>query len=337
MRSNFTHKLVTNASNSATIQTGPQFIGSGSIAKKLVANHMDVQCLRTNGLLRYREWVELDQRVVRIARERLIIFDDLVSLGLTTNLGGLGVTISQYETESDLTPATVSMEADVSSQNDNLDYELNSVPVPIISKDFKLGIRQLEASRRLGSNIDLSTADVATYKVSEAAEDLIIQGYPRKIGGYRIYGLVNHPNRITVDSAGPWTTIDNIYTTVLNMLAALEAKQQFGPYRLYIAAGLAIHLYNVYPDGSGQTVFQRLQNIPTISAVKVADRLPAGTVVLVRTSSDTIDLATAQPIIPVEWDANGGLVSYFKIMMAFAPRLKPDSNGKLGVAVSTGN
>lgn len=310
---------------------------TGNVVQKLIANNMRMEVLRTNSVLQKDEWIELDQRVVKIAEERLTLTADLISGGLTYNLGGIGTTISQWQVESDMTDAVVSMEADSDGRKDLLDYDLAQVPIPIIHKDFTLGLRQIEASRRMGSNIDMTNSDAAARRVAVGMEDLVIKGYANKFAGQTIYGVTTHPNRITGTAPGTWAaSIDNIYTTILNMISAADAAHRYGPFNLYVASGLGLHLYKYYTDGSGQTVQQRLENISIINAVKVNDRLPAGNVVLVQMSTDTIDLAVGQPLMPVEWNDKGGLVTNFKILTAMAPRIKPDANLELGIVHYTG-
>lgn len=304
---------------------------SGSVAQRLMQNGMNFEALRTNAILQYDEWKDLDERVIKIAEERLVLTADLIAAGLTYDLGGIGTTISQWQVETDMTEATVSMEPDSEDNRDLVDFQMEQVPIPIIHKDFKLGIRQIEASRRMGSNIDLTNADAAARKVGQGMEDLVINGYGNTIGGSRIYGVVNHPARITGVAPGPWTTIDNIYTTILNMVAAADAAHRYGPFNLYIPAGMGMYLYNFYTDGSGQTVEQRLNQITPIQAVRVDDRLPANNLVLVQMTSDTIDLAVAQQLMPVEWEEKGGMVINHKVLAAMAPRIKPDSNKELGI------
>lgn len=322
-------------SNAETILSGSGL--SGSVVQKLIANNMKMSCLRTNAILQKDEWVELDKRIVKIAEERLVIAADLIAAGLTYNLGGIGTTVSQWQIESDMTDATISMEADSVGNKDLVDYQMAQVPIPIIHKDFQLGLRQIEASRRMGSNIDMTNSDAAARRVAVGMEDLIIKGYASKIAGQQIYGITTHPARITGTATGAWATdIDNIYDTVINMLAAADAAHRYGPFNLYVASGLGMHLYKYYTDGSGQTVEQRLRNISPINDIKVSDRLPAGNLALVQMTSDTIDLAIGQPLMPVEWQDKGGLVSNFKILTAMAPRIKPDAASKLGIVHYTG-
>jgi len=303
----------------------------GSMAQKLLANNMNMQVLRTNAILQKEEWEDLDKRIIKIAEERLVLTQDLISAGLTYDLGGIGTTISQWQVESDMTDAVVSMEPDSEGNRDLVDYDVAQVPIPIIHKDFKLGIRQLEASRRMGSNIDMTNSDAASRRVAVGMEDLVIRGYANNFAGQTIWGVTTHPNRITGVAPGPWSNIDNIYETVLRMVAAADAVHRYGPFNLYIPSGLGMALYQFYNDGSGQTVEQRLNQITPIQAVRVNDRLPANNLVLVQMTSDTIDLAVAQPLMPVEWDTKGGLVTNYKILTAMAPRIKPDANSELGI------
>lgn len=308
-------------------------LGNGSVAQRLLANNMDMGILRSNAVLLEREWIDLDTRIVKIAQERLTVVQDLIDGGFTYDLGGIGTTISQWQTESDMTPATVSMEPDSQDNRDLLDYELAQVPIPIIHKDFKLGIRQIEASRRMGSNIDMTNADAAARRVAIGMEDLVIRGYGNAFGGNPIYGYTTHPNRITGTAPGPWSpaTLENVYATVLAMLTAADKAGFFGPFNLYIPSGIGMVLYTYYTDGSGQTVEMRLQNIGLINKIAVADRLPANQLVMVQMDTSVVDLAVAQPLMPVEWDDQGGLVTNYKVLTAMAPRLKANQNGGLGI------
>ena len=304
---------------------------NSTMVQKLLSSGMDLSVLRTNAVLQKEEWVDLDKRVIRIAEERLVLTQDLIAAGLTYNLGGIGTTISQWQVESDMTDAVVSMEPDSEGNRDLVDYDIDQVPIPIIHKDFRIGLRQLEASRRMGSSIDTTNADAAARRVAIGMEDLVVRGYASKFAGQSIYGVTTHPNRITGTAPGPWTNIDNVYETILKMVEAADAAHRYGPFNLYIPSGLGMVLYRFYDDGSGQTVEQRLQQITPINAVRVNDRLPADQLVLIQMASDTIDLAVAQPLMPVEWDDKGGLVTNYKVLTAMAPRLKPDANGILGV------
>ena len=77
-------------------------------AQKLIANNMDVSALRTNAVLRKDEWEQLDAALISVARERLTAAADLMDRGLVYNVpNGMGTTIVQHETVSEMTEAQV--------------------------------------------------------------------------------------------------------------------------------------------------------------------------------------------------------------------------------------
>ena len=120
-----------------------------------------------NALLRRYEWEEIDAAVVDVARTTLVAAADFQRLGLIRPLGGLGTTVSVYEQLGDMTDAEVSMEGITRSQQDQPDYTPQSVPVPIIHKDFSFTARHLAASRRLGDSIDTTAAQTAARRVRD--------------------------------------------------------------------------------------------------------------------------------------------------------------------------
>lgn len=309
-----------------------------SITNRLVANNMDVKkALRTNGLLRKQEWEELDLALVDVARQRLQLVSDLRSMGLTLRLGGLGTLVSQYEQLGDMSAANVDMSGVTPGQEDAPDFTLVSIPVPITHKDFRVNIRKLEASRRLGDAIDVTQVQTAGRRVADALESMVLSGISGKLDGNALYGYTNHPSRNTGTAVGSFGTIANIFTTISNMVSAAEADNYFGPYILYVATAQYGQMRAVYTDGSGQSAIVRvLQNIPSIKQIKPVDQMTAGEVLLVQMTKDVVDLAIAQDIVTVQWDEMGGMVEKFKVMGCMVPRIKSDSGGRSGIVHYTG-
>lgn len=334
--------------NNASIQSIHSF--QSSLPAALMASELDVRVLRrfsgqnlgngnivTNALLRKDEWKSLDERLVQVARQRLTGIADLRNAGLVQNLGGLGTLLSEYERMSDMNAAEVNMSGVTPASDDTVDFDLVSVPVPIIHKDFSLNIRRLLASRRLGDALDTTQVAVATRKVADQLESILFNGVSMTVGGNSIYGYTTHPNRNTGSAAGDFGTITNIFTTVNAMVAAAEADNYFGPYVLYVAKAQYAEMRAVYTDGSGQTAMQRcIDAIPALTAIKPADVLAAGSLVLVTMLPDVIDLAVAQDLTVVEWDNYGGMQTNFKVMTAQVPRIKADKEGRSGIVHYTG-
>lgn len=293
--------------------------------------------LRTNALLHKDEWEELDRRVVEISANVLNGVADLRAMGLVQPLGGLGVLVSQYEQVSDMTSANVNMAAQADDEEDRVEFPLIGVPVPIISKGFRIDIRSLSGSRAAGSGLDTTHVDTATRKVAEMQEQMLFQGYPLVQRGGTIYGYSNHPSVNVVTGGADWGTATNILPNVLAMVSALVNDNFYGPYRLYLHPDQYMQTFALNA-ATAVPIIRTLEQIPGLGpgAIRPTNYLPAGTGVLVNMSRDVVDLAIGQETAPVQWDEKGGLMSHWKVLCALVPRVKVDASGRSGVAKMAG-
>lgn len=295
---------------------------------------------QTNDLLRKDEWKQLDAAMVEIAAVRLRPLEVLRQRGLVKQLDGLGVLLSQWEQLSDLTDAEVNMSGVTRTQEDTGDVTLNSIPVPIISKDFRIGLRHLLASRRGpngaggGEGIDVTQVRQATRKVSEKMVDMLFNGITGKLDGNSLLGLTNATNVNTV-SGGDWGTVANVYDNVISAITALQGDRMFGPYGMFVSNTQYLQMLT-YISNVNQTALMRVMSIPGIQFVEPADQLTDGTAVIFQLTADVIDVAFAMDMAVVQWDENGGLTEQFKIMAAYAPRPKSDYDGRSGIAYISG-
>jgi uncharacterized linocin/CFP29 family protein len=322
-------------SNDVQLSTMDAYLNAGgAIApEKSKRPHLGVH---QNALLRKDEWLEIDTAVLDTVKTGLVGIDDLRSAGLVKQLGGLGTLLSAYEQLGDMNAADVSMDADVPGREDAVEFDAQYVPIPIIHKDFRISQRRLEASRRLGESIDTTQARAATRVVREKIEDMLFNGHSKKLGGYQIYGYTNAPYRIT-DTGYDFSTVGNGYKTIVKALEAMANKGFQGPFMVYVASaqyGELLNLMNTYQDKNELTVIK--QGIPELIDVKRSFNLPNGQMVMVQMSAETVDLAVAQDITPVQWDEMAGALTRFRIMAALAPRIKFDANHACGVLHYTG-
>lgn len=310
-------------------------------AKTGEAKIMTPRGLTVNSLLRKLEWEELDAAVVSAAKTRLTALDMLRRRGLTARLGGLGTLVSQWNVSSAVTAATVNLTGQGKGENDLPEYLLKGVPVPVIFKEFSIGARHLDASRRLGDSIDVTAGAEAGRVVAEMIESLIIDGSTSiSLNGDSIAGLTSHASRNTDTAAnyggGDWGTISNVTPTVAGMIAAANGDGFYGPF------GILVHptQYNqaalsFYTDGSGQTALQRVQMLANIAEVQMCATLAAGEVVLFEMSRNVVDWAEALALQTLEWASGDGMTSHFKVMAVGTPRVKADYDGKSGVVHAT--
>lgn len=288
--------------------------------------------------LRYDEWKDIDRAVIAVASERLVAVGDLISKGLTRNLGSIGQTISQWDRSSDMTPAKITMDGGNLAENDTVNFTTSGVPVPVVSKPFQLNMRRLAASRTFGESIDTIQAEIAARVVGEATEDMLLNGVSTiALEGYVIYGYTNHPDRNTVDLTKVWTdgtkTGPEILADVQGMLAAARADLHFGPFSLYIPGEYEGKLDDDYDPGSGdtRTIRERLMMLNGISEIRVLDRLANNNVLLIEMKKEVVDLAVGQDVATLHWQANGGLQEHFNVMAIWAPRVKSDYDGRSGI------
>ena len=167
---------------------------SGDVASTLMANNFDPHVLRpyigndgknyvtvNNGSksivtnapasLRKDEWIALDDVVLKAAQQRLNAVADLRAAGLQYNIpNGMGKTVLQYQNQSDISAASVSMDGLNQSDSDRPEYDLINLPLPIIHKDFRFSAREVLASRNGNSPLDTTVAELAARKVAEEAE-----------------------------------------------------------------------------------------------------------------------------------------------------------------------
>lgn len=348
--SNLIHNVFVTNERSVAIEEGPTEITTlqkivdnvgGRVARMLINSGGALASLRTNDVLRKDQWKELDQAMVDIARVRLTATSKMRELGLVKRLsGGLGAVISQYETISDMTPAEVSMSGVVRTAEDIPNFNLVSVPIPVISKDFRINIRHLMASRRApagaaaGESIDTTTIRVATRKVAERFEEIFFNGYSGKLDGNSIYGLTTHP-QINLLSGSDWGTAGQCFTDILSAIGVLHGDRMYGPYGLFVAPTQFIQT-QTYISNVSENGLTRIGKIPNLQFVQAADQLADGTAVLFQLTADVIDIAMGEDMTVVQWDEKGGLELDFKVMMAGAPRPKADAENRSGIVLISG-
>lgn len=304
--------------------------GAGRYGKQPVTN--------ATALLRYDEWKDVDQSVITAAAARLVGIADLRSRGLEYNLGSIGVTISLWQTQGELTEADISMDTLTRGEKDRPEYNQQSVPVPIVHKDFGFSLRTLEASRRNGTGLDVTTAELAGRTVAETSEKMLFLGANVRVEGSTIYGYLTHPARVTVDMTTPWssptTTGKDIQNEFSEALAALRENKKYGPYVVYVSPNLETKLDDDYNPGTSdtRTVRGRLLENNRVESIQVADFVPDNNVVIVQLTRDVVDLAIGMDLSTVQWQLMGGMGEEFRTMAVWVQRIKADANNPTGIA-----
>ena len=336
---------------------------AGASGKRLLANGMDPKVLKPyfgqdgqvyvtmmqggkavavpaphlNATLRKDEWKEMDDALIQIAQERLVGVQDLYSRNLVYRVGnGLGKTLLEYEDISGLTGAEITMDAVTPTQKDRPTYDLKSLPLPIVHKDFSYNIRALAASRTTGDPLDTTTVQLATREVIEKVESILFIGASSyAYGGGTIYGYMDQPQRNTVTLSTNWDASAKTGAQILDdcksmKQASIDAKH-YGPWILYVPTAYETVLADDFKAESDKTIRQRILEIQGINEVKVVDKLTANNVLLVQMTSDVVRMVEGMGITTVEWEEGGGFTTNFKVMTIMVPQIRADQDGNSGV------
>ena len=343
---------------------------SGDVASKLLQCGFDVRSLRPfvgkdkrsyvtvnqNGILkavpmqnatatlRKDDWKILDDAIVKVSKPRLKAVGDLRAAGLTFTIpNGMGKTVLETETMSDIGPASVSMDGLRENANDRPVFELSNLPMPIIHKDFQFSARQIMASRNGGSPLDTTSAELAARRVAEEAEKLLLGvstvADQYSFGGGVLYGYTDLPCAITSEtltypSNSGWTG-ETFLGEILSMIVALYAAYHYGPYMLYTAPAWDRYLDDDFKSGSDKTLRNRVKEVSAIQDVRTLDYLADYDIVIVQMTSDVVREVIGMDITTVEWDTVGGLQKNFKVMAILVPQLRCDQNDNGGIVYAS--
>jgi len=300
----------------------------------------------TPATLRKDEWIRFDDVVVRTARAELRLWNDLNAAGLTYGgFDGMGVTVIQHQSMTDAGSADLSMDGMRRAQRDRPHFDLVNLPLPIAHADFGFPTREILTSRNRGTPLDDTMVEQSTRKVSEIIERLTIGSYPTySYGGGTIYGLINHPQRITktltAPTTGGWTPQKTV-GEVLDMIQKLQDKFFNGPYGLYYSSNWTQYMDNDYQVYySGETLRTRLAKIDGIQFIRKLDYLPTTgatfRIVIVQLTSTVIQAVTGMRLTTLQWDSHGGMYKNFKVMGIMVPRLKANTDLNIGIADGSG-
>ena len=342
--------------------------GVGNVASRLMQNNWDTGALRpfidektqkaaiivnqngeqkklfTNAptSLRKDAWIELDNAVVMAARQRLKLVGDLRGAGLVYNLpNGMSKTVLETESMGDITDAQIGMDPANETKADEYQFNLTSLPLPVVHKGFSYTARQISVHQNSGTPLDTTHAAMAARRVAEGIEKLTLGVADEySYGGGSVYGLINFPVRVQTHISDPVSTTDwtpsTLVKEVLDMKELAKEQLHYGPFSLYMGTAWDRQLDDDYSAAKGSnTLRERLGQISSIDSIETLDYLPGYQCVLVQKSSDVIRMVMGSDITTVQWESMGGLKVHFKVLALMVPQVRDDFYGKCGVIHAT--
>lgn len=303
----------------------------------ITRNGVAVPVQNATATLRKDDWINLDQAIVKAATPRLKFIGDLRARGLQYTVpNGMGSTVLQTQTVSDINDAVISMDGLKSAGGDRPEFELTNLPLPIIHKDFHYSARQIATSRSNGSPLDTTTAEMAARKVAEEAEKLALGRLATyTYGGGTVYGLTNYTSVLTKVLTNPtdslWTPA-TLVAEILQMRGQSQAAYHYGPWAIYCSPNWDAFLDDDYSSQKGDlTLRERILKIDGIQSCLTLDYLQNYDLILVQTTSDIARIVVGMEITTLQWESNGGLQKNFKVMAILVPQFRKDHNGNTGI------
>jgi uncharacterized linocin/CFP29 family protein len=228
------------------------------------------------------------------------------------------------------------MSGQPTGKNDALTFSEDSVPVPVIFKDWNVSARQKEAlNRGYAGFTDTLLVEEATRKVSEKLEDMLFNGDSNiTVGSATIYGYLTYPSRNTVTLAGTgWAVVSgrDPVGDVLAMRQKLIDDKQTGPYMLYVPHTYAAALDTDYSTTKGEKTYrERILAISDIEGIKPISSLTGNNVVLVALNSSTVRLAVGQALSNLAWTENP-VFEMHRVFGIMTPVFYSDALGNCGI------
>jgi len=284
----------------------------------------------TNATLRVLDWIQLDEAIIRAAKPRLRAAKDIREAGLVYQLpNGIAKTVMQFQQQSDITGASISMDGLRQAESDRPVFSLINFPLPIIHKDTTTA--EL-AGRRVAEQVEQLTLG-CTNSAATPGGFTGVSSYTW--GGGVVQGYMNFSNRIIYSLTQPtsmgWipqTTVDD----VLQMKKASQAAYHFGPWMLYAGLYWDPYLDDDYkPTYNDMTLRQRLREIDGILDVRTVDYIPDDSLILVQMTTDVVRMVIGMDITTVQWESHGGMMLNFKVMCVMLPQLRSDFYGNSGI------
>jgi len=242
----------------------------------------------------------------------------------TKNLGSMGYMKETYYTETDMGQATISMFGEEKSE-DKVALTEHTVNIPIISKDFRLNGRDIEAARLGNRDLNTQFAENAARQCAEEEDKLILTGEYSGWPALGIEGLASATGRNTMAGTA-WIT--NYITIVAAAKAMLEADGHFGPKKLIIPSAWSAYLDALVANTAilKRTVIENLLGGPSSIVVSESLFAPADgvqdTMLLVDTSPDNFELVVAEDYRTVGPDRQPGEDIYKgKVRVVVAPMI----------------
>lgn len=321
-------------------KTGPQY----GLTVNAKGESVKVPITANALTLPYEGWRHVESTILDVARAQLGFVSDVMASNFQDSVpGGWAKSIYTKQRRSDSGKAQISMDPGVPGERTRSLINYDTIPLPLIHGDWSFGVREIDQAANEG--FDLDTIEIAniTRRIYEIAEELFLGTRSYSFMGFPLYGLTNHPQRVTGSltdpASGGWTGL-TLYNETLAMRQALYLKRQYGPYRLYVGRGWDQYLDRKWSTNyDAKTIRRQIEDIGSenggsgrIESIKTLDYLPSLAMCMVQWQKRSIRALNIVPLRPIRWTTPNGLGVAGKVIWGVVPEMQRDDLNQLGVA-----
>lgn len=301
--------------------------------------------------VRKDQWGQWAMTGIEVQRSILGVFSDIAS----TNSRGvpIGKLVDYFQTISDSSEdVNFSIDGRGKAKTDQPVLDYHGTPIGIYDNNCSFGWRQMETMQMDGGAGNLEQAAIRNKQrhIAERLEDMVLNGENVNVGGAKVYGLLNHPNRNTqvhgVQLNG--ATPAEIKGAVIATLKAAHADNFKTGFTLYLnwddyfymqAYQNAMATAQGTPTATGATrltIEQEILNIPGVERIVATDSVPVDTIIALVKDTSVVEMLSAMPMsMRPKFRANPEDDYVFVNMAAQSLQLKFDHDGRMGLAVGT--
>ncbi len=285
----------------------------------------------------------VESAVTEISRRPLTLTQELLSEGLITPLPNWWAIPSLRRARiGQAGRAHRSMVPDSRGERFVLSRDGVSWPMYCTWANFSFDIRELAIGQRMGTPLDVSHSEWATYMVLEAVEDQLIngltdeQGNTLTIDGMTAPGILGSTNTWSYST---WTGLTGaqILAEIQTAITDLRLTHPNMPLTLFIPTNYSDVITGDYTAGYPKSVLARIQELGPYGGrnlkVVLADTLPDNRVVLMAMDKRAVDLVVGQQPTPLSWKDGPGFNTFWVILGMMIFRMFADRNGVYPVIV----
>jgi hypothetical protein len=288
-----------------------------------------------NALLRYDEWKAFDNVIEPLIRQKTRVYQKLTEIVTPlTMTDAMNHTVLQWQVRDNFGQAIMSMDPARRTTSEQGNFDVRYMPLPIVHSDFSFSLRDLMISRNGGAGLDTTAMQEAAVAISEKIERLTI-GVDDEyyFGGGYIYGLTNHPNRMTATLTDPednaWT-VELFCNEIVDLTTTMHNARRYGPYHVLYGNGWMTYMQRRYNQFDSTPLAAAVRRLDKIASFEQADFLTGLEIIVIEPQAQFVRAVIGMNPTPVQW-SNTPFDVQMKLMAIMLPQIRDDYNDETGI------